>query len=43
MKVEDTYLSLLKDGVEVARAGVDDGEEPSSMSLLFRDTVDEDS
>ena len=40
---EKAFLMLLKDGEVVAISGMSDGEAPSSFSLLYRETVDEDS
>jgi len=42
-EVEEAYIKLLKNGEEVAIAGMDDSQEPSSFSLLYRETVTEDS
>lgn len=42
-EVEDMYLQLLKDDVVVAQSGMDDSQEPSSLSLLYNEFVtDED-
>ena len=41
--VEEAYIKLLKNGAEVAIAGMDDSQEPSSFSLIYRETVGEDS
>ena len=42
-EVEDTVLALYKDGVLVAQAGMDDAQEPSSLSLLYTETLAADS
>ena len=39
IEVEDTVISIRKNGVEVARADADDWEEPSSLSAFFRETA----
>ena len=41
--VEAAFIRLVKNGVEVASSGMDDSQEPSSFSLLYRETVSEDS
>ena len=41
--VEEAFIKLLKNGAEVAIAGMDDSQEPSSFSLLYKETVAEDS
>ena len=40
---DDVFLSIRKNGTIVALSGVDDSEEPSSLSLIYRETVPEDS
>ena len=40
---EKAFLMLLKDGEVVAISGMSDGEAPSSFSLLYRETVAEES
>ena len=42
-QVSQAYLGLLQDDVVVAYAAMGDGLEPSSMSLLYRAKVAEDS
>ena len=42
-EVEDVYLRLYKDGVLVAQSGMDDAQEPSSLSLLYVETLAADS
>ena len=37
-EVEDTVISILKNGTPVAMAKADDWEEPSSLSALYRET-----
>ena len=38
VEVEDTVISIMKDGEVVALAKADDWEEPSSLSALYRET-----
>ena len=38
-QVEDFKLTLLKDGNEVTFAEADDNQEPSSISLIYRETL----
>ena len=40
--VEAAFIKLLKNGEVVAIAGMDDTQMPSSFSLLYRETVDDD-
>ena len=42
-EVEDVYLKLYKDDVMVAQSGMDDAQEPSSLSLLYVETLAADS
>ena len=39
VEVEDTIISIMKDGVVVALAKADDWEEPSSLSAFYRETA----
>ena len=39
IEVEDTVISILKNGEEVASAEADDWEEPSSLSAFYRETA----
>ena len=41
--IEAAYIKLIKDGEVVAISGMDDSETPSSFSLLYRETVEDDS
>ena len=40
--VEAAFIKLLKNGEVVAIAGMDDTQMPSSFSLIYRETVDDD-
>ena len=42
-EVEDVYLRLYRDDVLVAQSGMDDAQEPSSLSLLYVETLAADS
>ena len=39
VEVEDTVISIMKDGEVVALAKADDWEEPSSLSAFYRETA----
>ena len=38
VEVEDTVISIMKDGEVVALAKADDWEEPSSLSAFYKET-----